>query len=35
MSNEPKKKMWVRILVLVIAIVMFAGIILLPFFGRY
>lgn len=30
MSNQPKKKLWVRILVVIMVLIMFLGIILLP-----
>lgn len=31
MSNKPEKKMWTRIAVLVVAVVMIAGVLILPF----
>ena len=33
MSNQQKKKMWMRILILVLAGIMILGAILMPFFG--
>lgn len=31
MSNKPVKKLWTRIAVLVVAVIMVAGVIILPF----
>lgn len=31
MNNKPEKKLWTRIAVLVVAVVMVAGVIILPF----
>ncbi len=31
MSNKPQKKLWTRIAVLVVAAIMIAGVIILPF----